>query len=110
MLRKKKIHHLIGHISTYENGGYLNWSYDKKENDNKFDINKLKATLSYKVTVASLDPENGNRTTVGEGFIGYEYSIRLIRIAMAFILLAMIHMVREAAYGIVMWTANYAMH
>lgn len=64
----------IGHISTYENGGYLNWSYDKKENDNKFDINKLKATLSYKVTVASLDPENGNRTTVGEGFIGYEYS------------------------------------
>lgn len=58
----------IGHIHTYENGGYLNWSYDKGENDTEFDINKLKATVSYKVNV-----ENKSGMSVGEGVISYNY-------------------------------------
>ncbi|MBP1592414.1 MAG: prepilin-type N-terminal cleavage/methylation domain-containing protein [Oscillospiraceae bacterium] len=58
----------IGHIHTYENGGYLNWSYEKDENDTEFDIDKLKATVSYKVNV-----ENKSGMSVGEGVISYNY-------------------------------------
>ncbi|MBQ5988845.1 MAG: leucine-rich repeat protein [Oscillospiraceae bacterium] len=58
----------IGHIHTYENGGYLNWSYEKEENDTEFDIDKLKATVSYKVNV-----ENKSGMSVGEGVISYNY-------------------------------------
>ncbi len=58
----------IGHIESYENGGYVNWSYDKGENDTEFDVNKLTATVSYKVNVR--DKANN---IINSGMVSYEY-------------------------------------
>ncbi|WP_044973706.1 leucine-rich repeat domain-containing protein [Ruminococcus sp. HUN007] len=58
----------IGRIETYEHGGYLEWNYDKEENDTEFDINKLTATVKYKVNV-----RDKSDTPVSTGWITYEY-------------------------------------